>query len=151
MIHKRFNRYPKKHFSKQLITHEIEFFFFFSFMIQGSDKCLIIDGPSFLWSICSHASCWFWLRENKSWNLIGYFPRKVYWKILHCRLRRISTNALTHVRHIWSQEGCYSQTLNKFLSQEILGACENIHKVTADKWIHYDTVSAEVHCQLWDH
>ena len=36
-------------------------------------------------------------------------------------------------------------------SNGVLGACENIHKVTADKWIHYDTVSAEVHRQLWDH
>ena len=33
-------------------------------------------------------------------------------------------------------------------SNGVLGACENIHKVTADKWIHYDTVSAEVHRQL---
>ena len=36
-------------------------------------------------------------RERKSQNLIGYCPRKVYWKILHCKLWWISTNALTHV------------------------------------------------------
>ena len=86
----------QKWFSKQHITHESVFFLFLSFMIQGSDKSLISDGPSFLWSSCSNVSCWIWHREKKSWNSIGYCSRKVYWKILHCRLRRISTNALTH-------------------------------------------------------
>ena len=37
-------------------------------------------------------------RERKSQNFIGYCPRKVYWKILHCKLWWISTNALTHVQ-----------------------------------------------------
>ena len=97
LIHTIFCRYPIKCFSKQHITHESVFFLLFSFMIQGSDKSLISDGPSFLWSSCNNVSCWIWHREKKSWYFIGYCSRKVYWKILHCRLRRISRNALTHV------------------------------------------------------
>ena len=90
MVHIKFNRYPNKRFSKQHITQESVFFFFFSFMIQGSDKSLISDGPSFLWSCCQ-----IWHREMKSWNFIRYCLRKVYWKILHCRLWRMWQN--THV------------------------------------------------------
>ena len=99
LIHTIFCRYPIKCFSKQHITHENEFFFFFSFMMHGSDRSLISDGPSFLWSSCSQAGCSIWHRKKKSWNFIGYCPRKLYWKILHCKLCRISTNALTHVNY----------------------------------------------------
>ena len=97
LIHTIFCRYPIKCFSKQHITHESDFFLLFSFMMHDSDRSLISDGLSFIWSSCSQASSWIWQRENKSWNFIGYSPRKVYWKILHSRLWRISTNALTHV------------------------------------------------------
>ena len=66
---------------------------------------LISDGLNFLWSSCSQAGCWILHRENKSQNFIGYYPRKVYWKILHCKLWWISRNALTHVHIcILSQE-----------------------------------------------
>ena len=58
---------------------------------------LISDGLNFLWSSCSQAGCWILHREKKSQNFIGYYPRKVYWKILHCKLWWISRNALTHV------------------------------------------------------
>ena len=81
---------PKNIFQNNISHMKACFFFFFSFMIQGSDIGLIFDSPSFLWSICSHANCWIWHREKKSWNLIGYSPR-------NCKLRGISSNALTHV------------------------------------------------------
>ena len=72
---------------------------FFSFKIQGFAKNLITVGPSFLWSCCSQAGCLILRREKKSQNFIWYSLRKVYLKILHCRLWRISTNALTHVTY----------------------------------------------------
>ena len=57
------------------------------------------NGASFLWLSCSQAGCWIFHREKEFKNFIGYCPRKVYWNILHCRLGRISTNALTHVQN----------------------------------------------------
>ena len=62
-------------------------------------KSIFPDGASFLWSSCSQTACWIFHRETKSKNFIGYCLRKVYWNILHCRLGRISTNAVTHVVH----------------------------------------------------
>ena len=85
-------------------------------------KILILDGPSFLWSICSQAGSWIWQREKKSRNCIGYCARKVYLKILHCWLWKISTNALTHVvriegpQHYWAWpalESCGSPSQKK--------------------------------------
>ena len=60
-------------------------------------KSLIPDGPSFLWSSRSQAGWGILHWEKKSWSLIRYCPRKVYRTILHCRLWRISRNALTRV------------------------------------------------------
>ena len=64
----------------------------------------------FLRSSCSKAGCCILHRERKSQNLIGYCPRKVYWKILHYKLWWISTNALTHVCHHFALQsicGCW--------------------------------------------
>ena len=53
--------------------------------------------PAILWSSCSQAGWGILHWEKKSRSLIGYCLRKVYWAILHCRLWRISRNALTRV------------------------------------------------------
>ena len=84
---------------------------FFIFMIQRSEN-LISVGLSFLWARCSKAGYWILHRIFFYQNFIGYYPRKVYLKILHCRLWRISTNALIHVvRKV--------RKYNKFHSQEV--------------------------------
>ena len=71
----------------------------FSVLGYRSLKSLIPGGPSFLWESCSQAGCWILHRKKKSQDVIGYCPRKVYLKILQCRLWGISTNALTHVHN----------------------------------------------------
>ena len=55
---------------------------------------------------------WILHREKKSWNSIGYCPRKMYWKILHCRLWRISRNAITHVSDCLSSLKIFFQCNN---------------------------------------
>ena len=69
----------------------------FSVLWYRGLKSLIPDGPSLLWSSCSQAGWGIFHWEKKSWCLIGYCPGKVYWMNLHCRLWRISRNALTRV------------------------------------------------------
>ena len=56
----------------------------------------LIYGPSFLWSSCSQEGCWIMHREKKSCNCIGYCPKKMYRRIFHCGLYKISINASTH-------------------------------------------------------
>ena len=93
LIRFEFNRYANRWFSKQYTIHQNAFS---SFMIQGSQN-LTSDGLSFMRSRYSQASCGILHREKKSQIFIRYCLRKVYWKILHCRLWRISRNTLTHV------------------------------------------------------
>ena len=64
---------------------------------------LISYGLIFLWSSCSQAGSWILHNEKESQNFIGYCLKKVYWKILHCKLWWISRNALTHVLKFSSQ------------------------------------------------
>ena len=64
-------------------------------------KSLIPDSPTLLWWSWSQAGWRILHWEKKSRSLIRYCPRKVYWTILHCRLGRISRNALTRVYYIY--------------------------------------------------
>ena len=70
----------------------------FSILWYWGLKSLIPDNPSLLWSSCSQAGWGILHWEKKSSSLITYCPGKVYWTILHCRLWRISRNALTRVK-----------------------------------------------------
>ena len=87
----------------------------FSILWYWGLKSLIPDNPSLLWSSCSQAGWGILHWEKKSRSLITYCPRKVYWTILHCRLWRISRNALTRVHWIgrlfeyWQWIGGYVQ------------------------------------------
>ena len=83
--------------------------------------------------------------EEKSQSLIGFCPRKVNWKIVHCRLwfrfrfRRISTNVLTDVEllncGIWrSLHGVSTDTKNDRKEMTLKkGTCPSAHSLPAQQ------------------
>ena len=90
-------------------------FFFGVLLLQFYDTGVIWQKSLFWWSqfFCD--------------QVVAKLPRKVYWKILHCMLCRISTNALTHVLcpKYWTQTLVYSLHCPKCSSQ-ILHKTQNI-------------------------
>ena len=48
--------------------------------------------PAFCDKLLAKLVVWILRGEKKSWNSIGYFRRKSCWRVLHCRLWRISAN-----------------------------------------------------------
>ena len=79
---------PKKYISHESVVISVSWY-------RGLEISLLMVW-TFLWSSCSQGGCWILHKEKEFQNFIGYCPRKVYWKILHCKLWRISRNALTH-------------------------------------------------------
>ena len=125
-------------------------------------KSLIPGGPSFLWASCSQAGGWILHKKKKSQGFIWYCPRKVYLKILQCRLWGISTNALTHVEKItiiliipvephwsslWSTESC---VIRKVLMTTLLIAIAKVSLLhCASLWRCYVYASLLFLCYVY--